>query len=219
MLSRRIGALAPVMLVLLGGGDGVAPTAPSLIAKWTLDDGAAVSGVPGMPDGRVIRATAAAGHTGGALGFEDWSTRNYLKPDPAAATRVVISHDAKLNPSLPFRVTAWVHPAADPVYMGGIVEKGQGYGASYRLLLLRGLKVEGCLGERHVCVRSASPIGLNAWHEVTLRADGKSLTLTVDGAVAGSTPIDAPPKLASTEALVIGDRFTGRIDEVSISND
>jgi len=222
MTSRRLGTMTPALLtlgVLLGGTATESPTASSLIAKWTLDDGAAVSGVPGIPDGRVVRAARATGHAGGALGFEDWSTRNYLKPDAAEATRVVIPHDPKLNPSLPFRLTAWIHPTADPVYMGGIVEKGQGYGASYRLLLLRGLKLEGCVGEQHVCVRSASPLALNGWHEVTLRADAKTVTLLVDGAAAGTATIETPLKLGSTEAVVIGDRFTGRIDEISISAD
>ena len=192
------------------------PSTQSIIARWSLDDGTAASGVQGIPPGQVVRAQAGMGHSAGALVFEAWSTRNYLKPDPRQATRVVIPHDVKLNPSYPFRVTAWIYPTAEPVYFGGIVEKGQGFGASYRLALLRGLKVEACLGDRHVCARSSAALSLNAWHEVALVADTKNLSLKIDGEVAGQAPLDPASKLLSSEPIIIGERFTGRIDEVSI---
>ena len=212
------GSVATALLTLIFGLllAPPAPSAQSIIARWSLDDGAAASAVQGIPPGQVIKAQPGAGHSAGALVFEDWSTRNYLKPDPGQATRVVIPHDAKLNPAYPFRVTAWIYPTADPVYLGGIIEKGHGFGASYRLVLLRGLKVEACLGDRHVCARSAAALSLNAWHEVALVADTRTLSLKIDGEVAGQAPLDPAPRLLSSEPIIIGERFTGRIDEVSI---
>ena len=124
-----------------------------------------------------------------------------------------------MNPAPPFRVTAWTYPTADPVYYGGIVEKGQGYTSSYRLVLLRGLKLEGSLGDPRVSIKSASPITLNAWHEVALVTDGKSLTLMVDGAQAAQAALSAPPRPGSTDPLIVGERFTGSIDEVSLIAD
>jgi len=99
------------------------------------------------------------------------------------------------------------------------VEKGQGYGAAYRLILLRGLKVQASLGDQNIKAVSAAPVALNAWHEVTLAADGKNLTLLVDGKEAARTPIPPGLKISSTEPLLFGNRFTGRIDEISLSSD
>ena len=51
-----------------------------------------------------------------------------------------------------------------------------------------------------------------------LAVDGKTATLTVDGARAASAEIAASEEgAASGDPLVIGERFSGRIDEVSIA--
>jgi len=203
---------------VVGAAAGLALAAEgALISKWSFEEAAtAVNAVPGGPSGKVQGALAAEGRSGRALAFEDWSVKNYLKPDPKKATKVVVPHQAALNPTLPVRISAWIYPTADPIYYGGIVEKGRGFGASYRLLLLRGLKVSAAVGDGHVGVKSQAPLSLNAWHEVVLVADKESLVLTVDGKEAGRASWTAPPKLANTDPVVIGDRFTGRIDEVSI---
>jgi hypothetical protein len=212
--------LLSIAAALLGGITAVAGADAALVSKWSFDGGQAGGNlVPGGPAGVVERAVAVEGHAGKALAFEDWSVKNYLKPDPRQATRVVVPHDPKLTPPFPFRISAWIYPTADPVFYGGIVEKGRGFGASYRLLLLRGLKVEASLGDQHVTVRSASPISLNEWHEVALVADGASLALMVDGKEAARATMAPGLKLASSGPLVIGERFTGRIDEVSISSE
>jgi len=207
---------------VVSGMLALAPAAaePTLIARWSFDGAApGENSVAGAPSGQIERAQQVEGHDGKALAFEDWSLKNYLKPDPKLASRVLVDHDPRLNPAFPFKVSAWIYPTADPIYYGGIVEKGRGFGASYRLLLLRGLKVEASLGGKHITVRSQSPISLNAWHDVTLIADGRALTLLVDGKEAGRAAAEPAEKLASADPLVIGDRFTGRIDEVTISRE
>ena len=114
-------------------------------------------------------------------------------------------------------ICAWIHPTADPVYYGGIVEKGRGYGGSYRLLLTRGLKLSASVGDRHVTARSRTPLSTGQWHEVAFEADGKSLVLFVDGKEAARTPIPPGTRIDAEGPIVVGERFTGRIDEVAIS--
>lgn len=195
----------------------------AVLSRWGLDEATtAANAISGAPAGKVQRALLADGHDGNAgraLAFSDWSVVNYVKPDPAKATRVVVPHDPKLTPLYPFRVSAWIFPTADPIYYGGIVEKGQGYGGAYRLILLRGLKVQASLGDQNIKAVGQAPVSLNEWHEVSLVADGRNLALLVDGKEVAKTPIPSGLKLSSSEPLLLGNRFTGRIDEVSISSD
>lgn len=215
-------------LLLIVAGSIMALAKPPLshaavLSKWDMD-GATITAnaVSGAPAGKVERALPVDGREGSAgkaLAFSDWSVVNYLKPDPAQSTRVVVPHDPRLMPSYPFRISAWIFPTADPIYYGGIAEKGQGYGAAYRLILLRGLKVQASLGDQNVKAIGPAPVSLNQWHEVTLVADGRSLALLVDGKEVAKTPIPSNLKLSSSEPLLLGSRFTGRIDEVSLSSD
>jgi hypothetical protein len=97
------------------------------------------------------------------------------------------------------------------------VEKGKGYGGCYRLGIVRGSKVRGAVGPSHASVTSAEPIKLEAWHDLQLKYEGETLTLTVDGkeqAVARN--VKGP--LTCRDDLLIGERFSGRIDEISISS-
>src|SRR5262245_53641889 len=175
------------------------PAYAAVLSRWGMDGSTtAANAVQGAPAGKVERAQLVDGHdasSGKALAFTDWSVVNYLKPDPSLATRVVVPHDSKLVPSFPFRVSAWIYPTADPVYYGGIVEKGQGYGSAYRLILLRGLKVQASLGGQNLRAVGPAPLTLNAWHEVTLVADGMNLALMVDGKEVAKTPIPSGLKL------------------------
>lgn len=216
----------PIALFLLGIALGPLRAEPRVIARWSFEpDRPGANQVTGGPAAVVKGAIAAPGREGGALAFQDWSTVDYLNPDPRKATRVVVSPPTSavegkpdpLTPSYPFRVTAWIYPTADPVYYGGIVEKGLGYGASYRLVLLRGLRVSATLGVAGARVRGETPLKLNTWHEIGLAADGKTLSLWVDGTRVAQAPIPEgmPPRAA--DPLVIGDRFTGRIDEVTLT--
>jgi len=215
-LSRRNGMLALALGVCMTTGLTSGRENARPIAHLSFDD-EKPEAAPGLPPGRLQGATRTEGHQGKALAFEDWSTRDYLKPNPAQAARLVIPHDARLNPALPFSLSAWIYPTADPIYYGGIVEKGQGFGGSYRLLLLRGLKVAGSAGAKNTTVRSAQPLTLNAWHELKLVAAAGTLTLYVDGQKAGEAALPEGSRPAASDDFVIGDRFTGRIDEVILA--
>ncbi|HKY33065.1 MAG TPA: LamG-like jellyroll fold domain-containing protein [Candidatus Polarisedimenticolia bacterium] len=216
---RRGRLLGGACAALLIGSAAAGAAAGRTVARWSFEPPSPGSnGVEGGPPAEVQKARPVDGRSGKALAFQDWSLENYLKPDPTAATRVVIAHSqtGALDPAIPFQVRAWIHPTADPIYYGGIVEKGQGYGASYRLVLLRGLRVQASLGDRHVTARSTQPLSLNEWHEVVLRAADGALILMVDGKEAARSPIPPGTKLSSTDPLIVGERFSGRIDEVEL---
>jgi hypothetical protein len=207
-------------MILLAAAQAAGTTPPmEVVSRWSFEkDAPGANAVASGPAARIEKAVIAEGHAGSALRFEDWSVQDYLHPDPNRATRVVVPQDATggLGTSYPLRVSVWIHPTADPIYYGGIVERGNGYGAVFRLVLLRGLRVGASIGK--VSVRSSAPIALNAWHEVALTADGKTLTLTVDGVQAAVAELPAgEQRAASPDAVVIGERFSGIIDEVSIS--
>lgn len=189
-----------------------------IVSRWSFEkDAPGANGIASGPALRIEKAVIAEGHAGTALAFEDWSVKDYLHPDPGIATRVLVPREAAadLGTAYPVRISAWIYPTADPVYYGGIVERGNGYGASFRLILLRGLRVGASLGR--TSLRSSAPVTLNTWHEVALTVDGKTATLTVDGAQAASAELPPTERSASSDPLVIGERFTGRIDEVSIA--
>jgi len=202
----------------------LAPAAPdpaTILARWSFEkESPAASHPPGGPTARIEGAPVVDGHRGSALSFSDWSVTDWLKPDPAGATRVSVPHASapeQLNPAPPFRVSAWIYPVADPVYYGGVVEKGEGLEASYRIVILRGLRIGASLGASGISLRSPEPVSLNEWHEVALRVEASRVSLHVDGREVAASPLSAPPILESTAPLVIGERFSGRIDEVEIS--
>jgi len=199
---------------LAQGGGG------KVLARWLFDEGSgtvASDGVDGAENGKIENAVWAEGKSGKALQFEDYSLLNYLKPDVAQATRVVAPHGDRVNPSGPFTLRAVVYPTRDPVYYGGIFEKGRGYGATLRLVIRRGLKLRAVYGPGGATVDASSPLALDAWHEVVVKFDGSNLTLEVDGKLQGSkkgVKAGAP----SSDPVVIGERFSGKIDEVVLTS-
>ncbi|MBI3450993.1 MAG: LamG domain-containing protein [Acidobacteria bacterium] len=198
---------------------GAESPAVRTIARWLFDEGkgdVAGDGADGATNGKVIRALWADGRSGKALSFEDYSLKDYLHPKVADATRVVVPHADRLNPAGSFTLRAVIFPTRDPVYYGGIFEKGRGYGASYRLIVLRGLMVRAEIGSALVRVTSDASLSLNAWHDVEMVFDGASVALRIDGKEVGRTPA-APGALNNREDAVIGERFSGRVDEVSLT--
>ena len=192
----------------------------NVLARWLFDEGkgtVASDGAGGAADGRIERATWSTGRSSGALAFEDYSILNYLKPDVREATRVVVPHVGRLNPPGPFTLRAAIYPTRSPLYFGGIFEKGRGYGASLRLILRRGLRPRAVYGPDSATVDGAEPLSLDAWHEVELRFDGDTLTLKVDGKVQGRTS-GVKPGANSPDPVVIGERFSGKIDEVVLTS-
>jgi hypothetical protein len=189
-----------------------------ILGRWLFNEGqgsVAADGVDGAGDGEVVNALWTEGKEGGALAFEDYSLIDYLKPDVSKATRVVVPHLDRLNPSGPFTLRATIYATRDPIYYGGIVEKGRGFGASYRLLLLRGLRIRATLGGSQGTVTSKDPLTLNQWHQVEVVYDGSDLTLKIDGQEQARLE-GVKGNLASTDDLLMGERLSGRIDAVEL---
>jgi hypothetical protein len=196
-----------------------AQTGAAVIARWSFDEGQgnqAGDGKDGATKGEIIKATWTKGRSGGALAFEDYSLKNYLRPDVKEATRVVIPHHSRLNITKPFTLQADIFPTRDPLYYGGIVEKGDGYGSTFRLLMIRGRKIRAVYGAGNSQITSSKPLALNAWHNLELIFDGSNLTLKVDGKIQASSA-NIKPQAASTSDVIIGERFSGQIDEVVLT--
>ena len=214
-----LATLAATGLVFIGPLQGAPGAGGKVIASWQFDEGTGdtVSGAAdGSASGKIVGARWAEGKTGGALEFEDWSVLDYVHPDVKKATRVVVSDSGKLDPAGPFSIKAVIYPTRDPVYYGGIIEKGRGYEAAYRLLVLRGSKIRAIVGTPTLSVTSPDPVSLNAWHEIEMTYDGSALTLSIDGRAAGRAEgkRTAP---SSKDDVVIGERFSGKIDSIELS--
>jgi hypothetical protein len=217
--GERTLALALLAILLPAALAARAGAEPKPIARWLFDEGSGLvagDGLDGSANGAIERAVWAEGRTGKALAFEDYSLLDYVRPDVSKATRVVVAHREKLNPAGAFTLSATVQPTRDPLFYGGIVEKGRGYGASYRLVLLRGLKVRLTLGSAGDVVTSRTPLSLGSWHEIVATYDGTSLVLAIDGEEAGRRD-QVKAAMGSTADLVIGERFSGRIDRVEMT--
>lgn len=213
-MNRRVWSGVGLTLIL---AIGVATSETTTIARWSFDGrDAGANSVEGAPPGRLEKATTVDGKDGKALSFQDWSVVDYLKPDPSKATRVVVDHDDRLNPAPPFALRAWINVSAEPIYYGGIVEKGQGFGSSYRLLLLRDMRIEASVGSGHATVRSPAPIELNKWIEVSLEVEDSALVLRLDGTEVARETIAAGTRPDSTAPILIGERFSGMIDDVRL---
>ena len=212
-------AMMAVIAASIFAGSSHAQTGGAVIARWSFDEGQgseAGDGMDGATKGKIFKATWAKGRSGGALAFEDYSLKNYLRPDVKEATRVVIPHHSRLNITKPFTLEADIFPTKDPLYYGGIVEKGDGYGSTFRLLMIRGRKIRAAYGAGNTQITSSKPLELNAWHKLELTFDGSSLTLKVDGEIQASSG-DIQPQASSEDDVIIGERFSGLIDEVVLT--
>ena len=153
-----------------GTNPALAATQDGVIASWSFNEGSGkrAGDSAGAAHGAVVKARWGEGRSGAALVFEDYSLIDYLKPDVSKATRVVVPHAPGLNPEGSFSLVATIFPTRNPIYYGGIVEKGTGFGASYRLVILRGLRVRAVVGGSHASVTSRKPLSLNSWHELEM---------------------------------------------------
>ncbi len=217
--TRGLTGLIGLALLLQAGAREIGADTATPVARWLFDEGSgpiAGDGGDGAANGKIFGAAWSPGVSGKALAFEDYSAIDYLKPDVSKATRVVVPHLERLNPGGAFTLRAMIQPARDPLFYGGIIEKGRGYGASYRLMVLRGLRVRVTLGSAQSAVTSAEPLSVGRWHELEAAYDGASLVLRIDGKEAGRVGgVKAP--MASKADLVIGERFSGKIDRAEIT--
>lgn len=208
-LNFRSGLLILVFCISTTAHAGV-------LGKWSFDEGdgqIAGNSVTKELAGAITGATWADGESGKALEF---SGPNYDGPYKPPGTFVKVDGSEKSNPTKTVTVSVSVYPTMKPVAWGGIVEKGVGYGSSFRLVMLRSGKVRGAIGNQHVTVDSPDELPLNVWTKLQLVYDGKTLTLLVNGKKVAAEAATAMT-LASDYPIEFGRRFTGRIDDVAIT--
>jgi hypothetical protein len=71
-------------------------------------------------------------------------------------------------------------------------------------------------GGGQASIVSAEPLSLNAWHELVMKYEGDTLSLAIDGKEAArKSGVKAPA--ASQDDAVVGERFSGRIDEITLT--
>lgn len=212
------GRLGPWLVVLL-----LAAAAPARGGEFTLalDEGegdkTTAEGEPKL-EGKVVNAQWVDGKKGKALAFDDYGNE-LVKPDASKATYVTFEHNDALVPKTKLAVSAWVMlDRENPFYYGGIVEKGDGYGAAYRLGVLRNRKIRASVGNKLLSVESPEPLSVGEWHELSMSYDGQKLVLSIDGKEVTQKE-GAVEKFENKSPLVLGTRLTGKIDEVKISVD
>jgi hypothetical protein len=168
--------------------------------------------------GSVVNAQWVDGKQGKALAFNDYGNE-LVKPDSSKATYVTFKHDDALVPKSKVTLSAQVMlDRENPFYYGGIVEKGDGFGAAYRLGVLRNRKIRASVGNKLLSVESPEPLSVGEWHELSMSYDGQKLVLSIDGKEVAQKE-GTVEKFDNKSPLVLGTRLTGKIDEVKISAD
>lgn len=166
--------------------------------------------------GEIVGARWAAGRSGKALAFKDYAADP--NPNPKNATFVRVKHNDGLVPKKSFDIAASINIDSSfaPTFAAAIVQKGDGYGCAYRLLLLKDFRVRVAAGNEHSTVESKTKLAPGSWHLLRARYDGARLMLFIDGKEEAAQEI-AVKSFANSDDLYIGVRFTGLIDEVKIA--
>ncbi|WP_242111810.1 DUF2341 domain-containing protein [Luteimonas aquatica] len=140
-----------------------------------------------------------------------------LRLDGQAPVAVPASSSLNLAAAQPLTLSLWAKPAASDA--SGVIAALPG---ALTLLLENGAVVaEAAAGGAPLRTPAGSPIKPDAWTHIAVRADGKSLTVYVNGQAAGEVAAALP---AANGGLLIGGEpgaqranFIGQIDEVELS--
>ena len=153
-----------------------------------------------------------------ALAFRDYTADEPPSQPPPQYVRV--KHSTTLEPKTKFEISASINidPKFSPTFVAGILQKGTGYGCSYRLLLGSDLRVRVAAGKEHVNLETSRTIEKGKWTKVRATYDGRALKIFVDDKEEASQEV-AIRDFSSTDDVTFGERFTGKIDEVRISVD
>jgi hypothetical protein len=178
-----------------------------VVAYWKFDESAGqlAKAAAGGADGTVHEASWTQGYAGGALRFS------------GPKSHVDIPDRPVLNPSGPFEISLWAYIEERPQGFATLIEKGSGYGGSFRVLLLRSGNIRAAIGNEHLTVDSSIAPSLHQWHQIDMIFTGRELQLKMDGQQTARREV-AKPTLKSTYEVVIGRGFVGKIDDVKIVN-
>lgn len=184
------------------------------VAHWKFDEGAGTlaDDSAGLHDATLLGPTWTGGHLGGALRF----LNNYAN----------VPHRDTLSLSNELTITAWISKGSLIGY-DTIVFKGQSGSVAYYLQTYGNKLVFGFYSGGWVEFFSPSPSLLrNRWYHVavTYNAVGRTVTMYVDGVLAGTNTLTPPtmvPLPINTAALTIGKSYLGEywdgmLDDVRI---
>jgi hypothetical protein len=195
--------------------------AQQLVGHWAFDEGAGSTAHDSSGKDNVGEILGAkwtegpSGKAGTALEFHD-SSAEY--PSSPKTTFIRIKNSDSLNPRKGFDLSATfsIDPAFTPTFAAVIVEKGEGYGCSYRLLLTEDFRFKAVAGNEHAVLESSTKLTPGKWITARASYDGQALKIFIDGNEDASAAIQTR-KLASSDDLIIGKRFSGRIANVAIA--
>lgn len=183
--------------------EGPVPT--GMIDHWRFDEGSGsvAKDASGGGDGTIHEASWTKGHEGDALHFS------------GPQTYVRIPHRLALNPRGPFEISLWAYIEERPLGYAALIEKGSGYGCSFRLILLRNGHIRAAIGNEHLTVDSSTAPSLNQWHKIELIYTGQRLRLKIDGQEVAGRDV-SEPNMESKFDVTMGRGLVGKIDEVKI---
>jgi hypothetical protein len=212
LLARdAVSLLALLWLLLLSTS---VSSAQQIVGQWKFNDGSgsvAHDSSGSNNNAEVVGAKWTSGPSpgSGALAFRDYVTAN---PPPTEQSHVRVRNSGSLNPSKGFDIAAnvYIDPSFSPVSAADILEKGEGYGCSYRLLITSDFKLEAVAGNEHSTLLSSTKLSLGRWFAARATYDGRRLKIYIDGKEDASLAVQTK-SLASPDNLIIGKRFTGKL--------
>lgn len=220
LIDRRVAASLAACVLFLGPFVlAQRALAQQGAAYWKFDEGSgnvAHDSSGNHNDGTIVKAAWAEGASGKALAFRDYAAGYPSKP-ASESEYVLVKHSPGLTPHKSFEVSATINvdPGFEPSFAAGIVQKGSGYGCSFRVLLRSDLHIQATVGQEHNSVVSQSAVARGKWTTIRVTYDGNQVQIFIDGKQDGSLQVSGA-RLESEEDITIGTRFSGRIDEIKI---
>jgi hypothetical protein len=196
--------------------------AQQVVGQWKLNEGSGtvVHDSSGRSnEGEIVGANWTSGPAPGsaALAFRDHATAN---PPSTAQTYVRVKSHESLNPTKAHDISArvYIDPSFSPVFAADVVEKGDGYGCSYRLLITSDFKLEAVAGNEHSALVSSTKMTPGKWFSARAVYDGRTLKIYVDGKEDASTAVETK-SLSSQDDLIMGRRFTGKLADITVATE
>jgi hypothetical protein len=218
MLARGVVSLVPLVWLLLFSPSLC--SAQQIVGQWKFNEssGSVAHDSSGKNnDADIIGAKWTRGPSpgSGALAFSDYATEN---PPAAERSYLRVRNSGSLNPVKGFdiEVNVYIDPSFSPVFAADILEKGDGYGCSYRLLITSDFKLQAVAGNEHSALLSSTKLPLGSWFSARATYDGRTLKIYIDGKEDASIAVQTK-SLASQDDLIIGRRFTGKLAEIVVS--
>jgi len=222
LLSRSCVSPVSFLLLLFFVHVPSVAAAQQIVGQWKLNEGSGTvahdsSGKGNV--GEIVGANWTSGRASGnaALAFRDHAAEY---PPSTALTYIRVKNNESLNPTKAFDIAAHVYidPSFSPMFAADVLEKGDGYGCSYRLLITSDLKLEAVAGNEHSALVSSTKLTPGKWFSARATYDGRTLKIYVDGKEDASVAVQTK-NLSSQEDLVMGKRFTGKLAEVTVATE